>query len=141
MRIWHYKLLRCLPDKQFRGQLRELVLIMRDWRDKGTTNHLLINKVMEYPKSELVEYFKLYNEVYQERYGKSVSQKIVDEFDDFAQTGMGIRTKLFDGWHDTIYLAICNYNLYEKHFYAVGKSRISDDEWDYFQNYVQKYCW
>ena len=31
MRIWHYKLLPYLPDKQFKGQLRELVAIMRAW--------------------------------------------------------------------------------------------------------------
>ena len=43
LRIWHYKLLEVLPDLQFNGQLRELVVIMRDWRDKGKTNHILIN--------------------------------------------------------------------------------------------------
>ena len=50
MRLWHHKLLRYLPEAQFKGQLREMVAIMRDWRDRGTTNHLLINKVMEYDK-------------------------------------------------------------------------------------------
>ena len=45
LRIWHYKLLEVLPDLQFKGQLRELVVIMRDWRDKGKTNHILINAV------------------------------------------------------------------------------------------------
>lgn len=50
MRIWHWKLLPYLPDRQFKGQLRELVAIMHDWRDKGRTNHLLINRVMESPR-------------------------------------------------------------------------------------------
>ena len=45
MRMWHVELLPYLPDMQFRGQLRELVAIMHDWRDKGKTNHLLINHV------------------------------------------------------------------------------------------------
>lgn len=54
MRLWHYRLLPYLPDAQFRGQLRELVAIMRDWRDKGKTNHVLINAVMEYPKNTLL---------------------------------------------------------------------------------------
>lgn len=53
IRIWHYQLLPYLPDAQFKGQLRELVAIMHDWRDKGKTNHLLINKVMEYPKNSI----------------------------------------------------------------------------------------
>jgi hypothetical protein len=37
---------------------------------------------------------------------------------------------LFDGWHDKNYLRICYSNLAEKHFYGVGKSRISDAEWE-----------
>ena len=35
MRLWHYKLLPYLPDAQFKGQLRELVAILHDWRDKA----------------------------------------------------------------------------------------------------------
>ena len=74
LRIWHYKLLEVLPDLQFKGQLRELVVIMRDWRDKGKTNHILINAVTEYPKSHLSTYFnnsniypeKEYNRRYEE---------------------------------------------------------------------------
>ena len=53
MRIWHIDLLYYIPDSQFKGQLRELVAIMHDWRDKGKTNHLLINGVMEYQKNDL----------------------------------------------------------------------------------------
>ena len=70
MRIWHYELLKYLPDAQFKGQLRELVAIMHDWRDKGKTNHLLINRVMEYPKNDLVRYFLEYEIEYHKRYGK-----------------------------------------------------------------------
>ena len=67
MRIFHYALLPYLPDLQFRGQLRELVLIMHQWRDKGTTNHLLINKVMEYERNELIRYYLHYEAVYHQR--------------------------------------------------------------------------
>ena len=68
MRIWHYKLLPYLPDAQFKGQLRELVAIMHDWRDKGGTNHLLINKVVEYHKRHLTTYFMKYCYWYGQRY-------------------------------------------------------------------------
>lgn len=34
-RLWDYRLLPYLPDLQFKGQLREIVLIMHDWRDIG----------------------------------------------------------------------------------------------------------
>ena len=70
MRLWHYELLTYLPDAQFKGQLRELVAIMHDWRDTGKTNHLLINRVMEYPKNDLVRYFVHYEALYHKKYGQ-----------------------------------------------------------------------
>ena len=127
MRLWHYKLLRYLPDAQFKGQLRELVAIMHDWRDKGKTNNLLINKVMEYPKSQLSSYFLRYCKEYRYRYGKEVSQKTYDEFSKFAY---GISTAcVFLGWHTKEYLRMNMSNLAEKHFYGIGKSRITNEEW------------
>ena len=80
MRLWHYKLLPYLPDAQFKGQLREVIAIMHDWRDKGTTNHILINRVMDYPKADLSTYFAWYCYLYKERYGKNVNSKYIDEF-------------------------------------------------------------
>lgn len=37
MRLFHYALLPYLPELQFKGQLREIVLIMHQWRDEGKT--------------------------------------------------------------------------------------------------------
>ena len=124
-----------LPDTQFRSQLRELVAIMRDWRDKGTTNHLLINRVMECPKSELYTYYLLYSALYYKKYKKSSNKKYDDEFKEFAnkeyRTVVDVGDNgLFDGWHNKEYLRVCLSNLYEKHFFGVGKSRITDDEWN-----------
>ena len=132
MRLWHYQLLEFLPDAQFKGQLRELVAIMHDWRDKGATNHILINRVMDYPKAELSTYFMLYYSLYHKRYGKTINDKYLDEFyafrlpydvDTFKIKG------IFNGWHDTEYLRICMSNLYEKYKYAKGKSRVTGQEW------------
>lgn len=128
MRLWHYRLLPYLPDLQFKGQLREVVLIMHQWRDKGTTNHLLINKVMEYPKNELSSYFWIYREEYFERYNKTIFD-ITDEFIEFAK-GEPFKRSPFKDWHNKEYLRVCMANLYEKHFFGVGKSRISDEEWE-----------
>lgn len=125
MRLWHYKLLPYLPDAQFKGQLRELVAIMHDWRDKGKTNHLLINRVMEYPKADFFDYFCVYADVYKGRYGMFPKQ--TDEF-----VGFGYRQftkKPFKCWHNKEYLRVCMANLYEKHFFGIGKSRITDEEW------------
>ena len=127
MRIWHYALLPYLPDMQFRGQLRELVVIMRDWRDKGQTNHLLINKVMEYPKQDLGGYYLIYREEYQRRYRKDVMPSTNLDFIDFCE-GYSNRPP-FNGWHNKEYLRVCMANLYEKHFFGIGKSRITDEEW------------
>ena len=33
------------------------------------------------------------------------------------------------GWHSKEYLRVCMANLYEKHYFGIGKSRITDEEW------------
>ncbi len=146
MRLWHYRLLPYLPDAQFKGQLRELVAIMRDWRDKGKTNHLLINRVMEYDKVHLTSYFLRYNEEYRKRYGKNIDRNICWEFLNFAdyEVGKDYKLSLSDGadivsirlvrnifpdWYNKEYIRVCMANLYEKHRFGVGKSRIADEEW------------
>lgn len=129
MRLWHYKLLPYLPDAQFKGQLRELVAIMRDWRDKGRTNHLLINAVMDFTPRNLTAYFLRYEEEYRKRYAKGINHSVVEEFILFCG-----ETKLycepFKGWHNKEYLRVCVCNLYEKYRFGVGKSKISQAEWD-----------
>ena len=129
MRLWHYELLPYLPDAQFKGQLRELVAIMHDWRDKGITNHLLINKVMEYEKNELVRYYIYYETSYHERYGKWLNQKYWSEFKEFQESQPDKKKNYSKDWHNKEYLRVCMANLYEKHVFGVGKSRITDDEW------------
>lgn len=128
MRLWHYKLLPYLPDAQFKGQLRELVAIMHDWRDKGATNHLLINKVMEYSKNDLVKYFITYEAQYRNRYGKWLPRQW-EEFKAFSKDDWEIKKTFSSDWHNKEYLRVCMANLYEKHFFGVGKSRITDEEW------------
>jgi hypothetical protein len=130
MRIWHYELLPYLPDLQFKGQLRELMVIMRDWRDKGHTNHLLINMVMEYPKNDLARYFILYEALYHKRYGTYLPKQW-EEFKVFDDTPLDKRSKgVFTGWHNKEYLRSNMANLWEKHTMGIGKSRISDEEWE-----------
>ena len=129
MRLWHIDLLPYLPELQFKGQLREIVLVMHQWRDEGKTNHLLINKVMEYPKNDLVRYFLQYEAIYHRIYGKWLT-KYWHEFREFDDTPISERSSgCFYGWHDKEYLRVCMANLYEKHFFGVGKSRITDEEW------------
>ena len=133
MRLWSWQLLPYLSDLQFKGQLRELCAIKRDWECNGTTNHLLINRVMDYPKSELSNYAFKYFKEYEKRYGKALKSK----YWEFAEFGYGKHNVFvadsipcFDGWHNKEYLRVCLSNLYEKHFFGVGKSRITDEEWE-----------
>ena len=128
MRIWDYRLLPYLPDAQFKGQLRELVAIMRDWRDKGKTNHLLINRVMEYPKGDLTSYFLLYDIEYGNRYHKQHCE-LATEFVKFSK-GDHFTVEPFIGWHNKEYLRVCVCNLYEKYRFGVGKSKITQTERD-----------
>ena len=128
MRIWDYRLLPYLPDAQFKGQLMELVAIMHDLRDKGKTNHLLVNKVMEYPKSELVKYFIVYEAQYHKRYGKWLTKQW-KEFEAFNCEDLNNKKRYIDDWHNKEYLRVCMANLYEKHIFGIGKSRITDEEW------------
>lgn len=147
MRLWHYELLPYLPDAQFKGQLRELVAIMHDWRDKGKTNHLLINRVMDFTPRNLTSYFLVYNEEYTKRYGKKIDRNIYWEFLNFANyevekdykvsfangvdvISVRLLKDIFAGWHCYEYLRVCVCNLYEKYRFGVGKSKISQEEWD-----------
>ena len=113
---------------QFRGQLRELVAIMHDWRDKGKTNHLLINECMMYTTADLYEYFRCYEDEWNRRYVKPLNKKYVTEFMEFCDFELE-RFRCYTYWHDKVYLCICMANLYEK-FLGRGKNKITQDEWD-----------
>lgn len=128
MRLWHHKLLPYLPELQFKGQLRETVAIMRDIRDRGGTNNLLINRVMSYPKADLSSYFWDYDMLYHKRF--SVQHKgYMEEFIEFADY-TGYNPQPFEGWHNKEYLRVCVCNLFEKYYFGIGKSKISQEEWD-----------
>ncbi len=132
MRLWPCEMFPYLPERQFRGQLRELVAIMRDWRDKGRTNHLLINAVMTYPKSDLVAYYELFREEWRRRYGQDLREDLTREFYSFAWYSPPCTGKEYpyDGWINTrFYWRICMANLYEKHL-GEGKNRVTCHEWD-----------
>lgn len=139
MRLWHYQLLPYLPDAQFKGQLRELIVIMRAWRDTGKTNHLLINRVMEYDKSELTRYFLEYEKVYYLRFGKELL-KYRNEFLRFCGADASKKAFMTETWHNKEYLRVCMANLYEKHHFGVGKSRISDEEWQRLLDGYKNIC-
>lgn len=128
MRLWHKDLLPYLPDLQFRGQLRETIAIMRYWKNNGKTHHLLINKVMDGGRAELVSYFIDYTGVYAKRYGKDIYTKFIGEFLTFCPF-YSYNPYYFTTWHNQEYLRVCMANLYEKYRFGMGKTKIKEDEW------------
>ena len=132
MRIWHTDLLPYLPDLQLNGQWRELVSIMRDLKNKGKTNHLLINRVCEYEDAglRLASYASIYFRCRARRYG-SCSLNGFEEFYELDKRFYDcIYKNPYIDWHNDEYLRVCMANLYEKHKFGIGKSRITDDEWE-----------
>ena len=126
MRLWHKDLIQYLPDLQLKGQWRECALIADAISKNGTPNHLLVNRVMEYPMDDFVTYCVLVWGEMKNREFTATSQSLARIY---RLDGTCIsRKNIFDGWHNFEYLRICYANLLEKHN-GIGKSRITDEEW------------
>lgn len=128
MRLWHKSMIKFLPDAQLKGQWRECALIADGIQKNGTPNHLLVNKVVEYPYDEFATYCaKVKMEMSKRNF--AVTLKSVERVC-FKPWRYVYDKPIFEGWHDKNYLRICYSNLAEKHLYGVGKSRITDEEWE-----------
>lgn len=133
MRLWHYGIVKNLPELQLKSQWRELVLIAKDIHEKGETNHLLINRVMDYDLDHFNSYCQIVMLAMIDRGIRvtSASWEKLSEYTGFVPNGKLFvsRDEIFEGWHNKEYLRVCLCNLYEKHFFGIGKSRITDEEW------------
>lgn len=127
MRLWHKYLIGVLPRKQLLGQWRECCLIAKNIAEKGTPNHLLVNKVMEYPIGEFCDYCNIVLNQMLVR-GYNVSEKSIHCLEDNVEfcVDSDLNMDIFSGWHNDRYLKQCFYNLQEKY----DCSGISDDEWE-----------
>ena len=131
MRLWHKDLIPVLPRQQLLGQWRECCLIAKNIREKGTPNHILVNKIMDYPIEHFYDYgCRVMNEM--RSYGYKIdSDKFFKYFDDPPFYIIPI-DELFKNWHNDQYLTQCYYNLQEK--YDCGG--IAEEEWAKIQNYL-----
>jgi uncharacterized protein (TIGR02328 family) len=126
MRLWNRSIIKFLPDNQLRGQWRECALIAYGIEKNGIPNHLLVNKIMEYPIDDFLSYCCLVREEMNKRGFRITSESEVR----LALLGTyQYVEKPFENWHNKEYLRVCMANLYEKHVFGVGKSRITDEEW------------
>lgn len=133
MRLWACQLLPYLPQKQLCSQWRECCCIARNIAVNGTPNHILVNKIMNYPLTHFIKY----------------SQMVVDEMerrgyycnvDKFAHwmacnvDDLPSEDELFHDWHNYRYAVQCYFNLQEK--YDCGG--LTEEEWDTFTDGFHK---
>ena len=128
MRLWHKDLISVLPRQQLLSQWRECCCIARNIKINGTPNHLLVNKVLDYP----LEHFGYYGRLISCEMARRGYNHESYRFDKWLIDDNGYfpypypeYDELFKDWHNDLYLMQCYYNLQEK--YDCGG--ISEDEW------------
>lgn len=115
MRLWHKDLLPVLPRQQLLGQWRECCLIAKTIQEKGTPNHILVNKIMDYPLDHFWSYgIEVSNELRNRGYlvNKDRFNKYFQKYTDILRRVT--HKDLFNLWHNDTYLLVCYYNLLEK---------------------------
>jgi len=136
MRLWHYKLVPYLPRQQLLSQWRECVYIAKNLKENGTPNHILVNKILNYPRQEFLDYCNIVL-VEMVKRGYKVSQQSISKLEDYVDFEVDSDkqyAKPFKGWHNRRYLDQCVLNLEEK-FDCGG---ISQEEWDrLFEEYLR----
>ena len=134
MRLWHKDLIPVLPRKQLIGQWRECCLIAKNIAEKGTPNHILVNRIMEYSLEQFIAYgSKVYDEIERRSYNADF-RNLVKYFEIVSLPLYIIpNNELFKYWHNKRYLDQCLYNLEEK--YDCGG--ITDEEWHIMIDYLK----
>lgn len=125
MRLWHKNLISALPKAQLVAQWRECSAIAGAILKNGTPNHLLVNKVLDYPISHFITYSLMIRAEMTRRGYKtmqSVEDKIVSIYPNYTQIAY---ENLFKDWHNERYFEQCFYNLQEK--YDCGG--LTEEEW------------
>ena len=111
MRLWHKDLIQYLPRQQLLGQWRECCAIAKSIAETGTPNHVLVNKIMEYPIDHFVTYTAYIAREMKIR-GYKVDQIRFTKWQ--VPTPLVDLVEVFKDWHNTRYLMQCLHNLQEK---------------------------
>ena len=128
MRLWHKDLITALPREQLGAQWRELSAIAGNLNTKGTPNHILVNKILDYPREHFISY-ALYVRQEMTRRGYRTMDSVWNKIyctreSDYGEIEIVPLEDLFPGWHNDRYLEQCYFNLEEK--YDCGGV---DEEW------------
>lgn len=137
MRLWHKDLIPILPRMQLISQWRECCLIARQIAVNGTPNHILVNKVMEYPMEHFMTYCYVVDWWLKKR-GYSPSPNAERDLEYYMRMKMEPYVPediLFKDWHTERYLYQCAGNLEEK-FDCGG---IPAEEWEPIEDYISDF--
>ena len=136
MRLWHKELIPVLPRQQLLAQWRECCCIAKNIAIKGTPNHILVNKILEYPIGHFQTYCELVIIEMGQR-GYEVKQSSYKELCDNISIISGNRMckdkppmKLYEDWHSDRYFWQCYFNLQEKY----DCEGIPEEEWQEVEN-------
>lgn len=124
MRLWHKDLIPVLPRQQLLAQWRELCAIAKSIRENGTPNHILVNRIMDYPMYHLYNYASLVEIEMKKRGYKVDTNKFLQYLEPIDMVIIP-NEHIFKNWHNERYLNQCYHNLEEK--YDCGG--ISKEDW------------
>jgi uncharacterized protein (TIGR02328 family) len=114
MRLWSKDLIEILPNKQLLSQWREIMAIIGSIKKKGFPNHILVNKVMNYPLNHFSSYTKIVTDEMIKRGYNLNKEKIQYVYEFCGQPNISF-SELYFEWHNEEYIKICLYNMYEKY--------------------------
>lgn len=115
MRLWHKDLISVLPREQLIAAWRECSAIAGAIIKNGTPNHMLVNKVLDYPIDHFITYsIEIREEMTKRSYKTmdSVMNKIISLNPNYIKVP---HETLFTNWHNNRYYEQCYYNLEEKY--------------------------
>ena len=113
MRLWHKDLIPVLPRQQLLGQWRECCCIAKSILAKETPNHILVNRVIDYPATHFNAYtLAVYKELRRRNYNADWDKFRAYRVNRNFATNI---SDIFPGWHNDRYLKQCYYNLQEKY--------------------------
>ena len=126
MRLWHKDMIKNLPREQLVAQWRECSAIAGNIKLKGTPNHILVNKIMDYSFNHFISYSYYVREEMTRR-GYRTMNSVWDKITSIADSyNILPQNELFPDWHNDTYWVICYYNLKEK--WLCGG--IKKEDWD-----------
>ena len=148
MRLWHKDLISYLPHLQLVSQWRECCCIAKNIANNGTPNHLLVNKIMDYPLNHFYNYTSLVLDEFVNR-GYKYNNDSYTQFVCNLDKVIGYENyelynyyrpvdynELFKNWHNNRYLRQCLFNLQEK----ADCNGITIDEWQRIKDKFGDIC-